>query len=70
MRYVVLDAMGVIFQAADDVAELLIPFIREAGGCTSPQEVEAAYLDASLGVIGPDEFWSRVGLVAYPYRVY
>ena len=29
MKCLVLDAMGVIFSAADDVAELLIPFIAE-----------------------------------------
>ena len=32
MKCLVLDAMGVIFSAADDVAELLIPFIAEHGG--------------------------------------
>lgn len=62
MRCIVLDAMGVIFQAADDVAELLIPFIADHGGIHDASAVESLYHDASLGMIGPDEFWLRVGL--------
>ena len=50
----VLDAMGVLFCAADDVAELLIPFIRSAGGEADPRVIEAAYLEASLGRIDAD----------------
>jgi HAD superfamily hydrolase (TIGR01509 family) len=61
-RCVVLDAMGVLFAAADDVAELLVPFVRAAGGNTDV--VEAAYLDASLGRIDADAFWEQVGLDA------
>lgn len=62
MRKVVLDAMGVLFAAADDVAELLVPFVRTAGGDSSA--VETAYLHASLGGIDADTFWARVGLDA------
>ena len=62
MKCIVLDAMGVIFRAADDVADLLIPFVREAGGSTNANEIESAYLDASLGIIEADDFWNRVGL--------
>jgi FMN phosphatase YigB (HAD superfamily) len=62
MKCIVLDAMGVIFRAADDVADLLIPFVREAGGSTNAKEIESAYLDASLGIIEADDFWNRVGL--------
>jgi len=62
MRCVVLDAMGVLFQAADDVAELLIPFVAQAGGTDDPDAIEAAYLEASVGTIDADEFWRVVGL--------
>jgi putative hydrolase of the HAD superfamily len=61
-RCVVLDAMGVLFAAADDVEELLVPFVRTAGGDVGA--VAAAYLEASLGRIGADAFWERVGLDA------
>jgi HAD superfamily hydrolase (TIGR01509 family) len=62
MDCIVLDAMGVIFRAADDVADLLLPFIAETGGNVSPEIVESAYLDASLGRVGADDFWRKVGL--------
>jgi HAD superfamily hydrolase (TIGR01509 family) len=61
-RCVVLDAMGVIFAARDDVAELLVPFVRAQGGAQDSRIVESAYLAASLGEIDPDTFWQRVGL--------
>lgn len=53
--------MGVLFDAADDVAELLVPFVREAGGADA-QAVASAYLEASLGTISADAFWRAVGL--------
>ncbi len=62
MQCLVIDGMGVLFNAADDVAELLIPFVQSTGG--DPAKVDSAYLDASLGLIGADEFWTRVGLDA------
>ena len=62
MRCLVLDAMGVIFSAADDVAELLVPFVHGSGGDAS--RVDSAYLEASVGAIDADEFWRRVGLDA------
>jgi HAD superfamily hydrolase (TIGR01509 family) len=68
MRCIVLDGMGVIFAAADDVVELLVPFVRATGG--DPALVEPAYKDASLGIIDADEFWVRVGLNASVEREY
>ena len=62
MQCVVLDGMGVIFKVADDVDELLVPFVEAFGG--DPTKVNSAYLDASLGAINADEFWIRVGLDA------
>ena len=64
MPCLVLDAMGVIFEAADDVAELLIPFIAEKSGCRDESTIQTAYLEASLGTISADEFWNRVGVSA------
>ena len=62
MSCLVLDAMGVMFRADDDVAELLIPFVRERGGSGDSAAIEAAYREASLGSISADDFWLRVGL--------
>jgi len=61
-RCLVLDAMGVLFAAADDVAELLIPFVRTLGGERDARAIESTYLEASLGHIDADSFWARVGL--------
>jgi FMN phosphatase YigB (HAD superfamily) len=61
-RCIVLDAMGVIFAARDDVAELLVPFVRAQGGVRDAHIVESTYLAASLGQIDADTFWRRVGL--------
>jgi FMN phosphatase YigB (HAD superfamily) len=63
MRYtLVLDAMGVIFMSADDVVELLQPFISARGGNTAPDLVNEFYARASLGEFSPGEFWRCVGL--------
>ena len=59
-RVLVLDAMGVIYKVGDDVADLLVPFIREKNGIQNAADIEAAYLLASLGQIEADEFWQRV----------
>jgi FMN phosphatase YigB (HAD superfamily) len=64
MPCLVLDAMGVIFEAADDVAELLIPFIAEKSTACDEAIIQAAYLDVSLGTIDPDKFWNLVGVPA------
>lgn len=54
--------MGVMFAAADDVAELLIPFIGSAGGVSDVSLIESTYLQASVGDIDADAFWTCVGL--------
>jgi FMN phosphatase YigB (HAD superfamily) len=64
MPCLVLDAMGVMFESADDLAELLIPFIAENSDSFNEAAIETAYLDVSLGTISPDEFWIQVGVPA------
>lgn len=60
LRRVVLDAMGVIFRARDDVEELLIPFVAQHGGVADAPLVRSAYREASLGTLEADDFWSGV----------
>lgn len=62
MDCIVLDAMGVVFQSADDVAELLIPFIIEHNGEQNEDKINDAYIAASLGNISANDFWNRVGI--------
>lgn len=69
MNCLILDAMGVIFQSADDVAELLIPFIlehTEAFDAEPNQQdvIQSAYLAASLGQISADQFWHQLNTPA------
>ena len=61
-RTVVLDAMGVIFRAQDDVAELLVPFLKSRGSTTDEVDVITRYREASLGNLDVDEFWRGLGL--------
>jgi putative hydrolase of the HAD superfamily len=59
----VLDAMGVLYQAGDDVAELLVPFVRHHGRTELPaEEIEREYISASLGRTDSAVFWQRVGV--------
>lgn len=59
-RIVLLDAMGVMYEAADDVAELLVPFIRSKGSAVDPAEIAERYREASLGNLTAAEFWRRM----------
>ncbi len=61
-KVLVLDAMGVIYEVGDDVADLLVPFVLANGSDCTVSEIEAGYIEASLGQIGADELWKRVGV--------
>lgn len=58
---VVLDAMGVIYTARDDVVELLIPFARSFGCQLSDSDISTAYLNCSLGLCTSQELWRTLG---------
>jgi len=62
MPVLALDAMGVLYSVADDVGELLIPFVREKGGIGDAAAIEIFYRRASLGLISAADFWQSVGL--------
>jgi len=61
-KILVLDAMGVLYKAGDDVAELLVPFVVAKHGTDSVQEIEDAYLHASCGQMTSRDFWLGVGV--------
>lgn len=61
-RTIVLDAMGVIFRAQDDVVELLLPFIKRHGSSVDEIDLQERYEKASLGVLDVDDFWRSLGL--------
>jgi HAD superfamily hydrolase (TIGR01509 family) len=58
----VLDAMGVLYQAGNDVADLLVPFVRKKGGSTDAVVIGEYYRAASLGELSSRAFWTSVGL--------
>jgi len=62
LKYLVLDAMGVIYSVGDDVRDLLCPFIEEKGGSRDASRIESLYLSASLGGVSASEFWKAVNL--------
>jgi HAD superfamily hydrolase (TIGR01549 family) len=67
IRWVVFDAMGVVFTVGDDTNDLLVPFIRERNPGISREAINEVYLRASLGRIPSRQLWEEVGLRAeYP----
>lgn len=67
LKWVILDAMGVLFEDPDDVEALLIPFVRQRTSDVSPARIRAVYRRASLGEIPSATLWQELGLgPAYP----
>ncbi|MDR1449963.1 MAG: HAD-IA family hydrolase [Propionibacteriaceae bacterium] len=62
IEVVALDAMGVIYEAADDVSHLLLPYLRSKGCESSPNEINRLYRACSLGQFSSAEFWRRCGV--------
>ena len=61
-RVLVLDAMGVIYRSADDVAELLVPFVREHGSSRDTAYITREYRCSSLGRMSSAELWQNLGV--------
>jgi putative hydrolase of the HAD superfamily len=59
---VAFDAMGVLYSAGDDVAELLIPYVRELGCTLSDYEIRDLYHRASRGELTADALWAAYGV--------
>jgi HAD superfamily hydrolase (TIGR01509 family) len=61
-KVVVLDAMGVMYSANDDVKELLFPFVVEKGGSRDANRVTELYRSVSLGEMSASDFWNGAGV--------
>jgi putative hydrolase of the HAD superfamily len=61
-RVVVLDAMGVLYRHADDVTDLLVPYVRERGCSLGTAEIEEIYRLCSLGRFDSASLWHRLGV--------
>jgi len=62
LKFLVLDAMGVVYSVGDDVKDLLCPFVEDKGGTKDIMKIERLYHSASLGNMSAFEFWKAVGL--------
>lgn len=58
--------MGVIYQARDDLLELLIPFVRSRGATLNDQTIVDHYTECSLGGFSSSELWRRLGIGPNP----
>lgn len=61
-KWVVLDAMGVVFEVGDDTNDLLVPYIRERNPLVTTERINELYLEASLGRTTSCDLWEGVGL--------
>ena len=61
-RWIVFDAMGVVFKVGDDTGRLLIPMLKELVPALSARQIYDIYIEASLGSISAFNFWQKLGL--------
>lgn len=64
-KWIILDAMGVIFQEGKCVDNLLIPFLKRYNPLLHEDKVREAYLQFSLGQMVAYDFWKTVRLEKY-----
>ena len=58
---VLFDAMGVLYSSADDVGELLVPYLRSRGCVLRRDEIAQLYQECSLGKMSSADFWATAG---------
>ena len=61
-EWLVFDVMGVIFTVGDDTNELLVPYVQKFAPSLTSDEINQAYLEASLGKVASCGFWKTLGL--------
>ncbi len=66
-KWIIFDAMGVIFEVSDDVNDLLVPYIQKRDDTILAERINELYLRASLGEISSFDFWKELGFCSeYP----
>ncbi|MEU0790949.1 HAD-IA family hydrolase [Amycolatopsis sp. NPDC005961] len=58
---VLFDAMGVLYSSADDVGELLVPYLRSQGCVLRREKIVQLYQECSLGKMSSADFWATAG---------
>jgi putative hydrolase of the HAD superfamily len=61
-RFVVLDAMGVLYRQGNVVSGVLIPYLRNRGCTRSEAEIREVYRRCTVGQLSTDEFWAAAGV--------
>lgn len=61
MRFVVLDAMGVLYQHGNVVRGVLIPYLRDHGSPCDEAEIRDLYRLCTLGRLSTEAFWEATG---------
>jgi len=61
IKWIIFDAMGVIYEVADDVSDLLVPFLRSKNNKLPLKVIYNSYIKASLGQLTSQEFWKALG---------
>lgn len=66
IKWIIFDAMGVIFTEGDDGNKYLVPFVQKRNPI-SQDEIYVEFRRAIIGEISSKEFWKNVGLgLEYP----
>src|SRR5690554_6419293 len=61
IKYIIFDAMGVVFTVGDDTNDLLVPYILGKKPGVAKEKILRLYHEASLGHISPKSLWEGVG---------
>jgi FMN phosphatase YigB (HAD superfamily) len=62
VKWIIFDAMGVVYTVGDDTRELLVPYVKSLGSRLAEEAIESCYEKAMVGEISGRDFWSEVGL--------
>ncbi len=63
MKWVLLDAMGVVYKTGDDTNDLLIPYIIKKNASITKKVINELYMQASFGQIASRVFWQQLGFI-------
>ncbi|TXT60636.1 MAG: putative Haloacid dehalogenase domain protein hydrolase [Promethearchaeota archaeon] len=65
IKWIIFDAMGVIFQERNLLNQRLIPFIKGISKNIRERDIRRCYYKASLGKLSSFKFWIKLGLDKY-----
>jgi HAD superfamily hydrolase (TIGR01509 family) len=67
MKWIILDAMGVVYKTGDDTNDLLIPYIKRRNSNVDSNFIHDLYIRTSTGHFTAREFWNQLGFMEeYP----